>query len=196
MGNKDVLPKVAYLSIGNGKENTITKALQNGWDAHVIYFNNSYSKADSIKETIEPQAGIQLNDTKDKIEQAAKCLQEIKNGNYDYVIIGVHNYSRRPANNFGLSNAAIYVLQQLQNKNNSLYLFFGNPYAMKNVCNAQNIIACYEDDATTQTVTFNMLTGKLKPIGELPVTVCDNFKATLTTGTEPAKKKTKHSNNR
>lgn len=191
VGNKDVLPRVAYLSIGNGKENTITKALQNGWSADVIYYNNSYAKSDSIKETIEPQAGIQLNDTKDKIEQAVKCLQQIKEGNYQYVIIGVHNYSRRPANNFGLSNAAVYLMQQLESDANNLFLFFGNPYAMKNVCNAKNILACYEDDAITQATTFDMLTGKLKPKGELPVTVCENFKATssITNGTEPSKKK-------
>lgn len=189
VGNKDVLPRVAYLSIGNGKENTITKALQNAWSADIIYFNNSYSKADSIKETIEPQAGIQLNDTKDKIEQATKCLQQLKEGNYQYIIIGVHNYNRRPANNFGLSNAAVYLMQQLQTNSNNLFLFFGNPYAMKNVCNAQNILACYEDDVITQANAFDMLIGKLKPKGELPVTVCENFKATATTGIEPAKKK-------
>ena len=53
---------------------------------------------------------------------------------------------------------------------------FGNPYAVKNFCNAPNLVACYEDDAIFQRAAFDWLTGKIIAKGKLPVTVCDNFK--------------------
>lgn len=176
VANKDVLPKVAYISIGNGKENIVTNTIKNIWNGDVFLFNNSYSKTDTIKETIEPQIGVKIIDTKEKIEQANTILNSLKNGNYDVVVIGVHNYNRRPANNFGISNSAAYLLQQLQNNSNSLFSFFGNPYAIKNIPQANNVITCYEDDATTQKVFCEMLQGKLTPNGTLPVTVNEFYK--------------------
>lgn len=177
VGNKDILPKVAYISIGNGKENNVTNTIKHIWNGDVFLFNNTYSKADTLKETIEPQAGIQISDTKEKLDQAKNILNTINNGNYDVIVIGVHNYNRRPANNFGLSNSAVYVMQQLQQNPNSLYSFFGNPYAIKNIPFATNVITCYEDDATTHEVFCSMLQGKISPKGRLPVTVNESYKA-------------------
>ena len=174
--NKDVLPKVAYISVGNGKENNVTNTIKNTWHGDVFLFNNTYAKADTVKETIEPQAGLIVNDTKEKLDQVKNILTSINDGKYDVVIIGVHNYSRRPANNFGISNSAVYLMQQLQNNDNSLFSFFGNPYALKNIPIAQNVIACYEDDIVTQQVFCDMLQGKLTPKGTLPVTVNQAYK--------------------
>ena len=83
VANKDVLPKVAYISIGNGKENLVTNTIKNIWSGDVFLFNNSYSKTDTIKETIEPQIGVKIIDTKEKIEQANTILNSLKNGNYE-----------------------------------------------------------------------------------------------------------------
>ena len=52
-------------------------------------------------------------------------------------------------------------------------LFFGNPYAIKNNCNAQNIIACYDDDEIIQAKAADLLQGRIKTKGRLPVTVCN-----------------------
>lgn len=174
--NKDVLPKVAYISVGNGKENNVTTTIKNIWHGDVFLFNNTYAKTDTVKETIEPQAGLTINDTKEKLDQVKSILTSINDGKYDVVIIGVHNYSRRPANNFGISNSAVYLMQQLQNNDNSLFSFFGNPYALKNIPTAKNVIACYEDDIVTQQVFCDMLQGKLTPKGTLPVTVNKEYK--------------------
>lgn len=176
VSNKDVLPKIAYISIGNGKENVVSTTIKKTWDGDVFLFNNIESYNGSKKETIEPEAGIVVNDTKENINQAKLILSSIQEGRYDIIIIGVHNYNRRPANNFGISNAAVYMMQQLQQNTNSLFSFFGNPYALKNIPHANNVIACYEDDALTQEVFCNMLKGNLSPIGTLPVTVNDKYK--------------------
>ena len=47
---------------------------------------------------------------------------------------------------------------------------------LKNFCNASNLVACYEDDSTTQNAAADILEGKILAKGTLPVTVCDNYK--------------------
>ena len=76
--------------------------------------------------------------------------------NYQVVVIGLHNYSRRPANNFGLSEQTIQLLQQAQTLH-SINFVFGNPYAMRFLCDARNVVACYEDDAITQLAAIDFL---------------------------------------
>lgn len=87
----------------------------------------------------------------------------------------MHNYSRYPADNFGISSGAVQLMKQIQKDTKSLTLFFGNPYAIKNVCEAKNIMACYEDDAIFQDAAIRLIQGLQKPVGRLPVTVCTAF---------------------
>jgi len=76
-----------------------------------------------------------------------------------------------------LSSSTIYLLNQFQQQKNTVTLFFGNPYPMKVSSNATNLLACYEDDEYTQQAAADILEGKAKPKGKLPVTVCDNLKS-------------------
>ena len=39
-------------------------------------------------------------------------------------------------------------------------MVFGNPYALKNFCDADNLIECYEDDPIFQQAAFNWLNGE------------------------------------
>ena len=91
-------------------------------------------------------------------------------------MIGIHNYNRAPANNFDISKAAVDFVNQLQQQTNNITFVFGNPYAIKNWCNAKNLVACYEDDSAEQNAALDLLQGKLLFKGKLPVTVCDNYK--------------------
>ena len=77
-----------------------------------------------------------------------------------------------PANNFGISSSALQLLNQIQQQTKSITFFFGNPYAIKNVCKAGNIVACYEDDEIFQNAAADILEGIQQPKGKLPVTVC------------------------
>jgi len=94
--------------------------------------------------------------------------------NYDAVIIGIHKLTKYPSNNFGISNAATDLVNKIQQStSSSITMLFGNPYAIKNVCNAPNLVACYEDDAVFQQAAFDWLTGKFIAKGKLPVSVCE-----------------------
>lgn len=153
--NKKLLPlqskksKILYVGIGLPKENSFATSIQEVYGADIALFNfsDSTTKADSI----------------------AKLTS-----GYDAVIVGMHNFSRRPANNFGISDAALGLLSKVQGAN-TINFCFGNPYAVANLCNANNIVVCYEDDEITQKAGMQLLQGTAQPEGKLPVTVCDNF---------------------
>jgi beta-glucosidase-like glycosyl hydrolase len=170
---KDVLPRVALIHIGNGKENEFAKRMIDDWSADVYYYNNSYSMNYVVRDSIEPRTGVIISGTKAKIDLAKSIVDSCtKLKKYDAFVISVHQYNRRPANNFGLDTAAIFLIKEFAKNENAISFFFGNPYAIKNNCQAKNIVACYEDDTIIQSKAADLLQGKFKAAGRLPVTVC------------------------
>ncbi|MBC7848861.1 MAG: serine hydrolase [Chitinophagaceae bacterium] len=143
--------RVAYVGVGVSKDNEFARQLRKDYDAHVYYF-----------------------DYKQSADQATRLLQYIKD-QYDIVVVGLHAFSRRPANNFGISLAAKQLVEQLQVQNRAITFVFGNPYAIKNYCNAKVLVACYEDDVITQKTAADLLYGRLVAKGKLPVTVCETL---------------------
>ncbi|MFZ4056625.1 MAG: glycoside hydrolase family 3 N-terminal domain-containing protein [Ferruginibacter sp.] len=143
--------KVAYVGIGLSADNVLATELRNQYGAAVFYFNYKLDAS--------------------RILSTVALIKE----KYTHVIIGVHAYSRVPANNFGLSNPSIQLINQLAAIPNSLVLAFGNPYAIKNFCNAPHLVACYDDDVITQQTALEYLQGQWLAKGVLPVTVCEKF---------------------
>lgn len=140
--------KIAYVGIGV-KENTVFgNRLQSDLAADAFFF--SY---------------------KDGETQLKAVTDAIAAGNYDAVIIGIHNYSNKPMGNFGLSAAALSLYAKL-NTARAVTITFGNVLANKNFCGANTLLACYQDDAITQQVAADVLEGKILPAGQLPVRVC------------------------
>ena len=173
--------KIAYLIIGSDKKNTLSIRLKSDVNSDTYFFSGN-AGAPKTKETIEPQSGQKAVDSIGNIAKAQQLISQLKEKNYDAIVIGVHNYSRRPANNYGLSSATIYLLNQLQQQQNTVTLFFGNPYAIKFSANASNLIACYEDDDSIQQAAADILEGKAIAKGKLPVTVSENLKYGLGLG--------------
>ncbi|MBO9200033.1 MULTISPECIES: glycoside hydrolase family 3 N-terminal domain-containing protein [Niastella] len=144
--------RIAYVGMGLTQDNAFATQVRKGFDAQVYYFDY---KKDSTA--------------------VAPLLQKLKDS-FDVVIIGVHKLGRYPANNFGLSNAALQLVQGIQQQQKSITVVFGNPYAIKNMCTAPVLIAAYEDDDVTQATANDLLHGRFLPKGKLPVTVCPEFK--------------------
>jgi len=142
--------KVAYIAIGVNGENDLAKHLKTKYGAVIYYFDYKQNNA-----------------------RIAPLATQLKG--YNKVIIGIHNYSRKPENNFGISAAAVTLVKKLQEETNSATLVFGNPYAIKNFCGAGNLLACYEDDPIVQQAAANLLEGKFAAKGKLPVTVCEEY---------------------
>jgi CubicO group peptidase (beta-lactamase class C family) len=108
------------------------------------------------------------------VNQVGQVVERLKR-DYQAVIIGLHNYGRRPANSFNLSTAERLLIQQLQLEMPSATVVFGNPYAIQYFCDAPTIVAAYEDDDNTQRNAARLLFGQLMPMGKLSVTVCPGF---------------------
>jgi beta-glucosidase-like glycosyl hydrolase/CubicO group peptidase (beta-lactamase class C family) len=144
--------RIAYVGIGLRADNAFSNRLRADYGAHTYFFD------------------FGLDD-----EQARAAIDLIK-GRSDVVIIGVHGYSRFPANNYGVSSPSMLLLQQLQLQNRSILFTFGNPYIMGTLCDPKTLIACYEDDEITQHAAADLLEGKIFAKGKLPVTVCPELK--------------------
>jgi len=149
---KPVADEVVYVSVGTSADNAFAQRMRKDYGAAVFYFNY---KQDATR---------------------ILSMVELIKKRYKKVVIGIHNYNRPPANNFGISKAAVELVKQLQQQTNSITFVFGNPYAIKNWCHAKNLVACYEDDSIIQNTAIDLLQGKIVAKGKLPVTVCEEYK--------------------
>ena len=174
--NYIVMPKIACIVIGNGKENEFAKRMKQDFNADIYYYSNTFSETFVIRDSIEPRKKNIISGTKEKYDLAKNIVDSCTRlKNYDNIVISVHQYNRRPANNFGIDTAAAFLMQQFSSNDRVINFFFGNPYAIKNICNSKNIVACYDDDVIIQSKAIDLLLGKFTAKGRLPVSVC-NFK--------------------
>jgi beta-N-acetylhexosaminidase len=143
---------VVYVGIGINADNTFSQRMKEDYNADAFYFDY---KQDSTR--------------------ILSTVELIKK-RYKLVVIGIHNYARFPANNFGISRYALSLVNHVLQNNQTIIFDFGNPYALKNFCGANNLIACYDDDSITQHAAADLLEGRIYAKGMLPVTVCDAYK--------------------
>jgi beta-glucosidase-like glycosyl hydrolase/CubicO group peptidase (beta-lactamase class C family) len=146
--------KLAYVAVGIKSPNAITKQMESTFGASVFYFDFNVKNKDSIARM------------KDSLIR-----------NYQAVVVGIHQINRAPANNFGISNEAVTLVRELQEKTKALTIIFGNAYAAKNWNYAPNLVVAYEDDSIVQKTMMRLLLGKINYRGVLPVTVSDNLKS-------------------
>jgi beta-N-acetylhexosaminidase len=145
--------RVAYIGFGLTTDNAFSKRMRDDFKANTYYFDYG------------------LDSTK-----AAAAFELLRN-RYDMIVIGLHNIKRFPANDFGISAPAMQLLKDLDHLPGAITFVFGNPYALKNVCDASVLLECYDDNDITQMVAADWLNGKFLAKGRLPVTVCGDLKA-------------------
>lgn len=145
-------PRIAYVAVGaDTSQEGFARELKRYYPVDAYYF-----PASSPWENISPLA------------------RRLKY-HYDQVIIGVHGYQRFPENRFGLSEAELLLIRQLQNETPSLTLAFGNPYAIRYFSRANTLIAAYEDDSIMYRTLAGFLFGRIPSAGRLPVSVGNRF---------------------
>jgi beta-N-acetylhexosaminidase len=143
--------KIAYLGIGLSGDNEFARRMRNDYQAHVYYFDYSM---DSL--------------------QALATLELLKD-RYEVVVVGIHAYARFPANNFGISKTAFWLIRQVQKQNKTVIMDFGNPYLINHFTDAKTLVACYEDDNITENTAADLLNGKFTAMGKLPVSISTTF---------------------
>ncbi len=139
--------RMAYVGIGAAEGNAFGKKLKSELNSDTYYFG--------------------YKDSTDKLEQV---LAGVRNGKYERVVIGIHGYSTRPANNYGISKNALLLWDSLQAPNASTFLF-GNVYATQLFAKASSLVAAYQDEEPYQNAAADFLQGKVAAKGKLPVTV-------------------------
>jgi len=141
--------KIAYVGIGTSSLNDFGNRLHDDLDANTFLFSykDGQAKADEIRKEV------------------------MKDGKYDAIVIGIHGYSLKPADNFGLNPIALKLYKDL-NFIKTITFTFGNVLGTKNFCDAWTLVAAYQDDAITQQAAADLLEGKILSRGRLPVSVC------------------------
>lgn len=94
---------------------------------------------------------------------------------YDAVIIGMQDLNLYPKDNYGIDPMQLAFLRQLCLLSNTVFIDFGNAYALKYICNAPSSIVAYEENYATYQAALNVLTGRLTAKGLLPVQPCKNI---------------------
>ena len=136
--------RIAYIALNTLQPNKITNALVSKQNATIFY-------VDGKDENI--------------IQGLPKRLAD-----YDQVIVGLHSFNRRPANNFEIPASIIQFLNNPAH-NNWIHIIMGNPYAVAHFSNINNILFAYEDNEFTQEAVVAWLEGKVDTPGKLPVTI-------------------------
>lgn len=105
-----------------------------------------------------------------KINQLAK---------YDKVIVSIHGMSRRPPN-FNINKNTINFINKLSQKTKVILVLFGNPYALMNLKNPENlqaVLVSYNDREITRDLSAQLLFGGITAQGKLPVSAGKLFPA-------------------
>jgi beta-glucosidase-like glycosyl hydrolase/CubicO group peptidase (beta-lactamase class C family) len=146
---KDAVKDIVYVGIGTSSETKFTNELKKYGIKEILFAPTSERELKTF-------------------------VKELKDA--EAVIVGVHNMSGYPKNNFGLDELEVKAVNLLSQNNNAMTVLFGNPYAVKSFCDIEGLLVTYDEAEETQNIAAKMITSQLKAKGKLPVTVCENYK--------------------
>lgn len=143
--------KVAYVGIGCTELNEFGKKIRKDFLADTFLFS-----------------------WKEGIEKATIIVDSISKNGYDVIVVGIHNYNMKLTDNYGMTEVGLAFWKKL-NGEKTISFVFGNVYVLKNFCEAKSLIAGYQDEKPFHEAAYDLLCGKLKAIGKLPVSVCNSL---------------------
>lgn len=111
--------------------------------------------------------------SKKAVDELRKKLRQ-----YDRVLVGIHGPSIRPSNNLGFSAEESELVGDLAQSGRAIISFFDNAYALtqfEGIQKASGLIVAYQQIAPNQEAAARIISGHLKPVGRLPVTVNQEF---------------------
>ncbi|MBC8987241.1 glycoside hydrolase family 3 [Pedobacter sp. N36a] len=106
----------------------------------------------------------------------AKVLKEI--GNFDQVIIGIHDTRTRPGNGMVLTADLKMLIKSMAEKN-AVFALFANPYnlaALPGLENSKVLLIAYQKEDFMQRAAASVIKNQLTTSGKLPVAVNTAFK--------------------
>lgn len=106
------------------------------------------------------------------VAELNRLLETLKN--YDQVFVGVHDTRIRPASKLDYSSGVKEFISALANRNNTVMSVFANPYTIAGLPGIEKsgaLLACYQMSDELQRSAVKIITGQLKPIGKLSVSI-------------------------
>lgn len=97
---------------------------------------------------------------------------------YDLVVAAMVGTSNKLSKNFGITNESARILNAVGRKTGVVMCLFANPYsilALKELDEIETIAVAYQDDAMTQQVMAEVLSGACTATGRLPVSTDPYF---------------------
>jgi len=101
---------------------------------------------------------------------------------YDIVIAGVFGLDQRPNKEFGIEPGLIDFIDKLVDRNKTIVIWFGNPYAIdkiKSLEKADGLILAYQENEYTEDLSAQLIFGGIGARGALPVTINEKWPADL-----------------
>lgn len=95
---------------------------------------------------------------------------------YDLVIIGLHQVSKYPKDNYGITTDACSLVSQLKEKTNVALVCFGNPYSMRNFPGINTCIFAFNDEEPYYKAAAEILWGMKKADAKLSITISNEYK--------------------
>ena len=135
-----------------------------------VVFKNRLAKYCDFK-SVESPATPSLADGKSIREQLAGS---------NTVIVNVEGTNNRPGKNFGLSPAAISLMESIALEHTVILVHQGSPYALEKLAHPERfaaIVVSYQDDAYLSRAAADALVGAIKVTGKLPVSIGNYFPA-------------------
>lgn len=93
----------------------------------------------------------------------------------DAVIVSLNNLSQKAAKNYNITPATQAFIADLAKVTRVILVDFGNPYALRNFPNINNVVVCYDDDTFIQRATAQALFGAAPFKGIMPVTALPEY---------------------
>ena len=97
---------------------------------------------------------------------------------YNLVIISLNNTNNSPGRNFGITQRSINFIDSLKNRTKIILDIFANPYSLSRFTdneNIESIIVSYQDNATAEDISAQIICGSMQAKGKLPVTASKEF---------------------
>lgn len=101
-----------------------------------------------------------------------KILNNIKNHNYDLVIIAIYGLNNKPSDNYGITSQIKTFCQYVSENASTILTLFGNPYALNYLGNLRQhcgIVVAYEENKYAEYAVGRAILGEINFCGMLPV---------------------------
>jgi beta-glucosidase-like glycosyl hydrolase/CubicO group peptidase (beta-lactamase class C family) len=102
-----------------------------------------------------------------------------KLSNYNLIIVGIEGIGKYSSKKYNTTPIQRKAVEELVAENNTIFLFFGNAYALKHFSNIQHakaLILAHQNTKLTQELAAQLVFGAFDASGKLPVTIDKRFK--------------------